>query len=198
MVDDITVRRHRRALWIRATKAPRVRGPRAKTQPDRQKPRLARNRLNEFLGRSAAVNRPSTHQHPLEGARIALFETRGAGAAQRILDRWSRSTVGFSPFAIPRPTPPVSEQPRQHASVVPPIGSRFARWFRHRVSAQLLKTRRVRIDYRDHSQGQLPDNPNPRQDPIHPSDRTRSSPKRAGIACLCSIVCQILPRSIVV
>ncbi len=42
---------HRRALRIRATKAPKVRGPRAKARPDRQKPRLARNRLNEFLGR---------------------------------------------------------------------------------------------------------------------------------------------------
>jgi hypothetical protein len=42
---------HRRALWTRATKAPRVRVPRAKAQPDRQKPRLARNRLNGFPGR---------------------------------------------------------------------------------------------------------------------------------------------------
>jgi len=48
---DASVRRHRRALKIRATNAPRVRGPRAKAQPDRQKPRLARNRLNGFLGR---------------------------------------------------------------------------------------------------------------------------------------------------
>ena len=73
-----------------AARPQKVRGarlPRAKAQPDRQKPRLARDRLNGFLGREAAVNRPSTHQYPLEGARIALFETRGAGVAQRILDR---------------------------------------------------------------------------------------------------------------
>ncbi len=76
-----------------ATKAPRVRVPRAKAQPDRQKPRLVRNRLNGFLGREATVNRPSTHQHPREGARMALFETRGAGVVQRTLDRWSQSTV---------------------------------------------------------------------------------------------------------
>ncbi len=55
---------HRRALGIRASKAPRARVPRAKAQPDRQKPRLARNRVNGFLGRQAAVNRSSTHQHP--------------------------------------------------------------------------------------------------------------------------------------
>jgi len=42
---------HRRALWTRATKAPRVRGPLRIAQPDRQKPRLARNRLNGFPGR---------------------------------------------------------------------------------------------------------------------------------------------------
>jgi hypothetical protein len=82
-----------------------VRGPRAEAQPVRKKPRLVRNRLNGFLGRSAAVNRPSTHQHPREGARIALFETRGAGVTQRIVDRWSPSTLGFSPFALSKPTP---------------------------------------------------------------------------------------------
>ena len=32
----------------------------------RTEARLARNRLNRFLGRWAAVNRPSTHQRPLE------------------------------------------------------------------------------------------------------------------------------------
>ena len=32
--------------------------------------------MNGFLGRLAPVNRPSTHQHPLEGERIAFFETK--------------------------------------------------------------------------------------------------------------------------
>ena len=47
------------------------------------------------------------------------FRDQREGVAQQFLDRWSRSTVCFSPFAIPRPTPPVSEQQRQFASVVP-------------------------------------------------------------------------------
>ena len=62
------------------------------------------------------------------------------------IDRW------FSLFAIPRPAPPVPEQQRQHASVVPPVWSRFERRFRHRGSAELLKTRRIRIDDLDRSQ----------------------------------------------
>ncbi len=66
---------------------PRFRLPRAKVQPDRQKPHVARNRLYESLDREAAANRPSTHQHPLQGARVAPSGTKGAGDVQRILDR---------------------------------------------------------------------------------------------------------------
>jgi hypothetical protein len=53
--------------------------------------------------------------------RIQDSAKKSAEVAHRSLDRWSRSTVGFSPFAIPRPTPPMSEQQRQDAAVVPPI-----------------------------------------------------------------------------
>ena len=48
---------HRLALGIRASKAPRVVCSAWKAEPDQQKPRLARNRVNGFLGRQAAVNR---------------------------------------------------------------------------------------------------------------------------------------------
>ena len=68
-----SVRLNRRALRIRATKAPRVRGPRAKAQPDRQKPRSARNRLN-----GSSADRP-----PLTGL-------------QRINIRWKAHGLRFS------------------------------------------------------------------------------------------------------
>jgi hypothetical protein len=80
-----------------------MRDPCTKAQRRRQKPSWPEGQPDEFLGRPAAVQQLSTYEHDLEGARIAPSETRGAGVAQRTLDRRTQPSVGFCPFAIPTP-----------------------------------------------------------------------------------------------
>src|SRR5262245_37537912 len=58
-----------------------VRDPPAKAQPRRQEPPWVGGQLSEFLGRQAAVPRLSTHERQLEGARIALSETKAQEAS---------------------------------------------------------------------------------------------------------------------
>jgi hypothetical protein len=82
---------------------PRMRLPRTKAQRRRQRPPWPGGQLDEFLGRQAAVQQASTHEHGMEGARIAPSVTEGAGAARHFLDRRTRETVGSCPAADPRP-----------------------------------------------------------------------------------------------
>jgi len=44
-----------------------------------------------------------------------------------------------------------AELPRPEATYADPNATEFARRFRHHVSAKLIKTRRIRIDYLDRS-----------------------------------------------
>jgi hypothetical protein len=54
--------------------------------------------LHEFHGGQASVPWRATHQHRLEGARIAPFETKGAGVTQDCLNTRTREAVGSRPF----------------------------------------------------------------------------------------------------
>jgi len=64
------------------------------------------------------------------------------------IDRWFF-------YVCQSPTQSVSMEQRGHASGVPPIWSRSARRFRHRVSAKLINAGRIWIDYPDPSHARL-------------------------------------------